>query len=202
MANNDVLNLRHCYAVGDERMCNSYWYLEQGDIPFEVPAQLLASQWEVHILPLLQAMWGVTCHSLYVYARRVFQGRDIPGLKETGGVGDVLANCVPTSAAVQITTYSEANQHVFRATQRLGGLSTTLQADGVLTSPGFVLAKAIADRMLIRIPYTGSSGIGWYPGIYTHQAEWVDALHIVARHRLGSQRTRIRGWGSLPGAIP
>ena len=194
----DIYQLRHVYAVGGHRMWLSLWYLQQGDVPFDDPCAILAQQWGIHVLPLIADMWGETCGSLYTYVRVTQPAPQIPHLREENDVGLRPFPCLPLQAGGVISGYAFVQGSRRRSSVRIGGISESLADDGVLVSLGESLLQTVGDRMLDHIPYTGSSGTGWYPGIYSVGHGWGDFVSVQARRSLGTQRSRRR----LPGSRP
>jgi len=196
MANEDVWSVTHVYEMRDKRMYNRYHYLEQGDMPLEVPAETLGRLWLEQFFPLIQLAWGAYCHNLYVYTRRVRGGSDIPFLREDATPGDRTAHCLPPASTVRFTMYAHANQTIRRRTVRLSGLANDLAEEGALTGLGASLCEDIVNASMLPILDAPPGGSGWYPGILDSFGTWWDAASVQARTALGSQRSRVRKPGA------
>ncbi len=197
MASDDIYRLTHVYEVADERMYWNQWYLEQGNTVFQ-PAPRLALQWEQTVLPLMAECWSNKCKSLYTAVYRVWPEPDIPGLEMSTWVGQRDFPSLPMTAGGILSAYAQGQGIIRRSSLRIGGLAENLADNGVLVSIGISTLQTLADVLAQHVPYAGSGGSGWYPGVWSGIRGWADWITIQVRRELGSQKTRRVRRGGRP----
>jgi len=199
MAESDIVQLRHGYSVAGEQMVNVYHYSQEGFVPGLNPLQLLCEQWLFTKGSLLREVWGERCKHDYVYARTIDPHPTPTYLLESSEFGLVDGDCLPTASTGRIAWYTHYVGRVWRGTTRIGGIAESLAANGSLTTVGEGLLDLFAQAMMERVPYTGSSTRGWYPGHWVPgpaQRGLYNLASAQVRSSLGTQRTRIRRAGS------